>query len=249
MDMEDCIKSAIERGIKELCFTDHIDLDYPWTGEYTFDYSKYKSAIEEMKDKYEKLISINIGVEMGIQEHITDKLDKYFDDKYFDFVIGSIHSVNKKAFEDVSYFENKSKYESYNEYFQFMYRCIQKYKNYSVLGHLDIVKRYGPYEDKSLNYNDHKDIIDAILKQIIYDGKGIEINTSGIRYMLDSYHPIPDILKAYKRLGGEIITTGSDSHRTEHLAFEFEKAYQLLESCGFKYITIFREGKPIQIKL
>ena len=55
-------------------------------------------------------------------------------------------------------------------------------------------------------------MIQLIFKTIIPKGKGIEVNTSGFAYGLDSAMPSIDILKLYKELGGEIITVGSDAH-------------------------------------
>ena len=71
------------------------------------------------------------------------------------------------------------------------------YKNYSVLGHLDLVKRYGNY-GKVLDDKPFDDIIEAILKQAIYDGKGIEVNTSCYRYNLPDLTPSRHILNMYK---------------------------------------------------
>ena len=62
-----------------------------------------------------------------------------------------------------------------------------------------------------------KPIITKILKIVIQDGKGIEINTSSRRYGLKDSTPSRDILKLYKELGGKIITIGSDSHKSENI--------------------------------
>ncbi|MDI9488460.1 MAG: histidinol phosphate phosphatase, partial [Bacillota bacterium] len=56
-------------------------------------------------------------------------------------------------------------------------------------------------------------------------------------------------LKRYKELGGEIITIGSDAHLPQHLCYDFDKAEALLKNLGYKYYTIFKEGKPNMIKL
>ena len=82
-----------------------------------------------------------------------------------------------------------------------MFHCIKEYKNYSVLGHLDLVKRYT--EEKA--EDNFFDIIADIFNVVIQDGKGIEVNTSGYRYGLESGMPSADILKLYKDCGGEIL--------------------------------------------
>jgi len=87
--------------------------------------------------------------------------------------------------------------------------------------------------------------IDEILKKVIAMGKGIELNTAGWKYGLAFCHPHPEILCRYKELGGEIITVGSDAHKPEHVAYDFQKAADVLKACGFKYYTEFQDRKPI----
>ena len=48
----------------------------------------------------------------------------------------------------------------------------------------------------------------------------------------------------YKELGGEIITTGSDSHIPSQVAYKFDYIYNKLDELGFKYITTFDKMNP-----
>ena len=78
---------------------------------------------------------------------------------------------------------------------------MEKYKNYSVLGHMDLIARYDeagiyPFEKIKL-------MAEKILKIVIAEGKGIEINTSSHRYGLQDTMPSADILKLYRDLGGK----------------------------------------------
>ena len=47
---------------------------------------------------------------------------------------------------------------------------------------------------------------------IIENGKGIEVNTAGLKYGMSDPNPHHEIIKRYMELGGEIITIGSDGH-------------------------------------
>ena len=42
-------------------------------------------------------------------------------------------------------------------------------------------------------------------------------------------------------LGGEIITVGSDAHTPDQVFFRIREAYDLLKSCGFRYVSEFRK--------
>ncbi len=67
--------------------------------------------------------------------------------------------------------------------------------------------------------------------------------------MLFRSHPHMDVLKRYRGMGGEILTVGSDAHKPEHVAYDFQKVPELLESCGFRYYTEFVGRKPVFKKL
>ena len=93
------------------------------------------------------------------------------------------------------------------------------------------------------------DIIETILKKLIDKGKGIEINTAGLRYGMGAPNPDLPVLKLYHDLGGEIITVGSDAHKPEDVAVYHKQAYQNLNEAGFRYYTIFKNRKPQFINL
>ena len=105
--------------------------------------------------------------------------------------------------------------------------------------------RYGKCQARQYSYKKYAQEIDEILKKVIAMGKGIELNTAGWKYGLAFCHPHPEILCRYKELGGEIITVGSDAHKPEHVAYDFQKAADVLKACGFKYYTEFQDRKPI----
>lgn len=117
-----------------------------------------------------------------------------------------------------------------------------------MLGHLDYVVRYGKNQAESYAWYQYADCIDEILKHLIYNGKGLELNTAGLKYGLGFAHPYPEILRRYKELGGEIITIGSDAHRPEHIAYDFAKAKEILKRFGFKYYSQFT-GRKVMFEL
>ena len=120
---------------------------------------------------------------------------------------------------------------------------------FNVYGHIDYVVRYSPNKDFNYKVFDYCDIINEILKNLIHNGKGIEINTSGYRSGLSNPNPNTEIIKMYRELGGEIITIGSDAHRPQDIAYNFNKVVEILKGCGFKYYTEFKNRKPEFIKL
>lgn len=51
-------------------------------------------------------------------------------------------------------------------------------------------------------------------------------------------------LRLYRRLGGEIVTLGSDAHRPGDVGCFIRQRQELLRECGFRYFTTFEQGKP-----
>lgn len=103
------------------------------------------------------------------------------------------------------------------------------------------------YIDRLLK--DSMEIIEEILKTLISNGKGIEINTAGFKYGLGHPNPHEKVLKLYHELGGEIITIGSDAHECKHLAYDFEKVPEILKNCGFRYYSEFTGRKAAMVKI
>lgn len=246
--MEDMIKRSIELDLKEICFTDHIDYNITKKHISTIDYNDYFDKLNFFQKKYNDRISIKKGVEIGLQTPLLERCSKEVRDYDFDFVIASIHTINEFELCTGKYHEGKNQIEAYRGYYESLYNIIKDFKDYSVLGHVDLIKRYGGYKD-ILDDRIFSDELEAILKQAIYDGKGIELNTSSFRYNLPDSTPSSYILKLYKSLGGEIITVGSDSHITRQVAHKFDITEELLKEYGYKYICKFDKMRPEFIKL
>ncbi len=246
--MEEIIKHHLMLGLDTVIFTDHVDYDYPDNIVFDIDFQKYTKHMELLRQRHRD-IEILMGVEIGYQKHLNEKLNKLINSHPFDFVIASIHACGGKEFCNNGFFDGKTQKESYREYFEAVKYMVQNYDDYDVVGHLDFIVRYGQFVKKELKYIYFKDIIDEVLLTIIQKGKGIELNTSGLRYGLGIMHPSKCVLERYFELGGEIVTLGSDSHRVEDLFSDFNIAINDLKSIGFNRIAYFKERQPQFIEI
>ncbi len=246
---EAMIEGALEKGLRTVCITDHMDQDYPVKEEFLFDVDAYFQTLRELQKKYAKKMEIRIGIELGLQPHLG-KFCREITEKYpFDFVIGSVHVVDGKDPYYSDSFPGLPDAEIYRKTFQETIEILKNVDAFDVLGHIDYIVRYGKHQKREYSYKAFKADLDEILKQIIRMGKGIELNTAGMKYGLGFCHPHPDVLKCYRELGGEIITVGADGHEPEHIAYAFDKAGEVLRECGFRYYTEFKERKPVFKKI
>lgn len=246
------IDRAIQLNLKSICFTDHNDFDYPLeNGEIVFnlDFNSYIDSLARLKEEYSDKIKIFIGVEQGLMPSVAERVNNYDSDKQLDFIIGSSHLVygNDPYYED--FWDNISVKEAISKYYESIIDSIKTCHNFDVYGHLDYIIRYAPDKDNNYNWKDYYDYFETILKRLIQEGKGIEINTAGLKSGLKNPNPCIDIVKLYRQLGGEIITTGSDAHKPEHIAYSFDIIENMLKDSGFNYYTIFEKRKPAFIKL
>ncbi|MBU3182354.1 histidinol-phosphatase HisJ family protein [Clostridium psychrophilum] len=247
--MEVIINKAKELGLKEVMFTDHMDFDYPSKDiNFEVDYKKYIKVLEKLRIKYKEM-DILMGIEVGYQPGLNESINKLLNSYDFDFVICSIHAWNGAALDKGDLFKGRTQQEGYRAYFECLKYTLNNFDNFDVVGHLDFINRYGDFANKTIRYDDYKNILDEILSMIINKGKGIELNTSGLRYKLNSMHPSREILKRYLELGGKIITIGSDAHVVKDLCADFDKAIMQLKEIGFKEITTFKNRKLNFIKI
>ncbi len=241
---------ACDIGLQGICFTDHLDIDYKETpGLFDLDIPAYKQEIAEVQRQFADKLDIAWGIELGLQPYLAVKNQTIIQDNNFDFVIGSTHVIKQIDIYFPPYYEGRNEDACYREYFEETLKNTLSDVDFDVYGHLDYVVRYGPNKNKYYSYAKYADVIDEILRTLIAKGKGIELNTAGLKYGLGHPHPTIDTLKRYKELGGEIITIGSDGHAPEQMAWDFEKVPAILNEAGFKYFTVFKGRKPEFVKL
>src|SRR5690625_2336594 len=82
--MEETIESAIKKGLTEICFTEHIDYDYPDTTiVFDLDFEKYNEAILQLQEKYKNIITIKKGVEIGVQPYLLERYEELLNKETF----------------------------------------------------------------------------------------------------------------------------------------------------------------------
>lgn len=253
-DSEESFKNIVsfaqKKHLSEICITDHQDFDF-YADDILFELNEdeYFTSISNLAKNHPAGLIIKKGVEIGLEPDKADKIRDFIHAKPFDFVIGSSHLVHGMDPYYREYFEGKTDTEAFMEYFESIIENLKFCSDFDVYGHIDYVVRYSPNKNKNYSYSKFGDILDEILKQLIYKGKGIEVNTSGYRSGLEAPNPCFDIIKRYQELGGEIITIGSDAHTANDIGSHFDEAVNLIQAAGLSYLTTFTNRKPSFIKI
>ena len=236
--------AAKEAGLKEICFTDHIDYD-PAAEVQTMVFDPLAYAAE-----YDALevpgLRIRRGMEFGMLPDNRAQLETDLQRRSFDFVIGSIHLLDDEDPYYESYWTNRSAKDVLSKYFNDMLSSIREYDNFDSLGHLDYIIRYIPSccGSKDYIYREYADVLDEIFQLLIAKNKALEINTAGLAKGLPCFHPKLKSLQRYLELGGELITIGSDAHSPDKLATKFSVTEELLRSCHLKGYYVYKNRIP-----
>lgn len=251
--MEDVVKDSIRKGLDEICFTDHVDygIKTDWLPDESAEskniknvnYACYFSELSRLSKKYKNKLSIKKGLEFGMQVHTIPAFKNLFESYDFDFILLSVHQVDNKEFWTGDFQRNRTEQECYDRYYDEMYQLVQSYTDYSVLAHTDLIRRY--LDKNNDGFEKNQLMLEKILKVVIKDKKGIEVNTSSERYGINDLTPSKKILELYFQLGGQVITIGSDSHEPEHLAFRINETKKILKEIGFTRFCTFDKMKPI----
>lgn len=252
--MESMVEKAISLGLEHICFTEHMDFDYPINERTPFGYfdlntDSYLFDLLKYRGRYKDHIKVHFGVELGLQSYLAEEQMDFSASKPFDFIIGSSHLLDRDDPYWPEYWEGLDEEKTYRRYFSSIIENLEDTLDIDVYGHIDYIVRYGPNKDKFYTYEKYREELEYILDLLVEKGIGLEINTGGLGYGLKELHPSREILTRYREKGGQIITIGSDAHRPEDMARSFARAEELLKECGFKYYSVFEKRNPYFYKL
>ena len=184
-------------------------------------------------------------MEIGILKGHFEEAHRAVDSYPFDVIIGSFHCTrNDDMYRyDFAHADGPAELE---DFYTYMYECLKEFQDFDIAGHFSILDRYiGTLYD----YGAVEDQIDEILKLLINNGKGLEINTSSFKYGTGTWLPRRSILSRYLNLGGEILTFGSDAHDPFYYQYHFNDAVEFARSIGFRHYCKIHPRKPEFYKL
>lgn len=235
-------EAALAAGLKEICFTDHIDLD-PLAEKQImiFDTAEYLAAYQDLEIPG---LVIRRGMEYGLlsdnQQMFREDLQRY----PFDFVIGSVHFVEDVDPYFPTYWEGKDQVQAERRYFEEILTCVQNHDDFDVLGHLTYLgKTMSNPNKRPIPYSDYREMVDEILRTLARKGKGMEVNTSGMD-SCGAFLPTAEYLRRFKELGGQIVTVGSDAHNTQRVGQYCREAIEMVSDI-FGYVCTFAGRQPV----
>ncbi|MGE5553009.1 MAG: histidinol-phosphatase [Betaproteobacteria bacterium] len=254
--MERFLAAGRARGVTEFGVTEHghrfveglAVLDNAWVRSHRLLHlAEYVEFVQRMMDEG---LPLRLGLEMdylpGKEKEIRDLLAQ----ASFDFVIGSVHWLDGWGFDFVgeeaclAEWMRRDRRRVFARYFEILAGAAES-RLFEVLGHADLIKIMGLYPEEPWH-----DLAEPALQAIAAAGVAVEVNTAGLRKPVGEIYPGEWLLRRLHELGVPV-TTGSDAHEPEDCGRDFNRAAELLRSCGYREYLVFRgrrrESRPLPV--
>ena len=243
-------EAAVEAGLNELCFTDHVE-PIVWAStdlRGPYDWSALTAEFEAAQAAMGERIKLRLGIELGDACWNFTHTEKLLADAPpFDFVIGSVHMLSKRYQGlDLYYFDPKTEEEAYDGIADYLgqVKAMAEWGKFDVLGHLTLPLRY-LNENRGWNLSMERfggeitDIFSILKRKEI----GLELNTNR------GGTPLPDgmWLRLYEDMAADpIVTLGTDAHAAKFVGCAVRERQALLRDCGFESFCTFEGRKTIR---
>lgn len=249
--VDEIVKSAIEKGFSAIGFSGHgyMDFDHSYC---MMDTESYKKQVLEAKEHYKK----DIEVYLGIEEDAYSPINR----AEFDYIIGSLHYVEKKDarltidenyegfLEAFALFQNDPIQMAENYYTKFVDYILKRKPD--IVGHFDLItkfdEKFGPYFTGNAAY---EKMAEAALLKALKSDCIFEVNTGAIsRGYRKTPYPAVNLLHILKRENVKIILT-ADSHHKDTIDCAFDETRALLKDIGFTHTYALHKNEFIKTEI
>ncbi|MGD8738592.1 MAG: histidinol-phosphatase HisJ family protein, partial [Anaerolineae bacterium] len=241
----DYARRAAHLGLTHVGFCEHVDLDPRDRGCHHLDLQTYDREMVAGR-AVSAAVQLCQGIEMTYQSSLEKEIHGWLTERSWEYVVLSVHLVDyvdgwaivsePEAMAD--YFATHSQRQAYLPYFEELLQAVRSGLG-DVLGHLDLIKRYGTIPYGSFEPTMFEDEIRAVLRAAVESGMGLEINTSGLRQTPGEPYPALTVLHWYREAGGEVLTVGSDAHHVRELGAGIAEGLDLACAAGFRALAVF----------
>ena len=245
--MEEFVKFAIAKGVRKYGFSSHAPL--PFLTKWTMledDFEDYQLEFQRLKQKYQTNIQLYFGLEVDYIDNCSSVRNDFFLNKKFDYLIGSIHYLDKLA--ENTYWTIDGEFKEFdkglNELYDGDIRLAVKHfyevsskmikeGGFNIVGHFDKISLHAAhYNDFNPSSSWYKNLVGDTLQLVKEKRFILEINTKsmtekGITYPHQQFYPLINELQIP-------IVVNSDCHYPTNIIEGFEVTYKALKAAGFK---------------
>jgi histidinol-phosphatase (PHP family) len=245
-------RQAIERGIDEICITDHVDFE---PGAPAFDFVPFEVRERTVRDAGDRWgpqgVAIRFGAEITYDARHEDAIRDHLRSHAYDFVIGSVHVYDDSPYHAsrvASWVAGRTFPEIVAPYFDEVLRAIRS-GLFDTIGHLDFVKRYLTPHVTPAAFAAAPEVYEPLLRALVDTGTALEVNTSGLRQSARETYPSEAVVQQFRVLGGTALSAGSDAHNDRAFASGLEAGYRVALAAGVRELAFRRGGERVAVAL
>ncbi len=236
-------------GMRYLGIAEHKDFDPDDPVVNHYDYRSFWNDINAARETWGDRVEILAGVELDYQHWFEPELIAWHAGHHFDFVITSVHHIDRRMLMTDEYCTHYGSAKSaYEAYYEAVYQSIRS-GAIDILGHLNYVNKRGVAKYGEWIFEEYTTHLKTLMSEMIKRQVALEVNTAGLRQAVRTPYPDWTVVELYYDMGGRLITLGSDAHVVTDLAHRLNEACAMLWQIGFRELTIHRSREPQMIPL
>jgi len=230
--LEQFIEQARRQGIMEIGFSEHDE----FVDQIDF------NLVEKVQNSCGNEIKIRLGLEVDFIPGRQEKTKEIICQKGYDYIIGSVHYIDGWGFDHPDHkngFDERDIDEIYSQYSRLLVEMITS-GSFDVVGHLDLIKIWGhrPRKKPSRYY------FEPVLKAAKAFGLAVEINSAGLRKVVEELYPAADLLEMMYAYSIPI-TFGSDAHHPTQVGEGLAEAYLSARKAGYRVLVRIGQHKKL----
>jgi histidinol-phosphatase (PHP family) len=243
-EMRDYVLAALERGLAEIAFTDHIPLYFlpgedpgPTLAMTRAELPGYVREVRALNEEFAGRIDVLLGLEADYAEGHEAALEEILRAHDWDVVLGSVHWVAGDWIDapgSAKRHETEGTERLWREYYRLLAKAARS-GFFDVLTHFDLPKKFG-----HLMPADVKGAADAAVAAARDAGVAIEVSSAGLRKTVGEEYPAPSLLRGLVEAGVPIVFS-SDAHAPAEVAWGRAKTEAAAHAAGAREHLSFRK--------
>lgn len=242
-EMEEYVVRALEKGLDEIGFSDHIPMYFLPMAERDASIAMKEEELPLYVEKVRMIqkkfapFKVKLGIEADFAPGMEQTLKNMIEPYDFDYILGSTHFIDGWGFDNpdlVHEYEHKNLDELYVKYFMLVEQTAQS-GLFDIIAHPDLIKKFGFRPKKNLDA-----LYEKTVKTIAESNVCVEVNTAGLRVPAEEIYPTFRFLELCRKYNVGV-TLGSDAHCPGQVGWGFDKAVQLIKNAGYDQVVFFTE--------
>ena len=244
----DFVLRAIELGLSEIGFTDHVPLYFlplaerdPKLAMREDQLDGYVREVEGLRAEFAGRIAVRLGLEADYAEGHEVELARWLARADWDLVLGSVHWVAGDWIDDPARsparFAREGTETLYDEYYRLLAKAART-GHFDVLTHFDLPKKHG-HRPAAPRIAAEEGALSAAREA----GCAVEISSAGLRKPVGEAYPELRLLERMVELGIPV-TFSSDAHAPAEVGWGYARTVALARAAGVReFVTFERRRK------